>query len=213
MSKLVGGMLWEGDVMVAILKGIYRKASRFYHLIKDTLWFLFHGFGFKCDCRLNGSPFIRASGKGSKIKIGKRFAAVSNMRHNSFGIWHRVSIRTTWPGAVIEIGDDVGVSGCAISARNSIKIGNNVLIGAGALIADNDSHPIDPNERLVGGPGVSKPIVIEDNVFIGARAIVLKGVTIGHDSTVGAGAVVTKNVPPFTVVAGNPAKVVREIKH
>lgn len=95
---------------------------------------LFHGFGLTYDSRLNGFPVIRAAGKGSKITIGARFAAVSNMRHNSFGIWHKVSIRTTSPGAVIEIGDNVGVSGCAISAMSSIKIGNNVLIGAGIYI-------------------------------------------------------------------------------
>jgi acetyltransferase-like isoleucine patch superfamily enzyme len=67
---------------------------------------------------------------------------------------------------------------------------------------------VNPEERRAGYGGASRPIVIEDDVFIGARAIILKGVTIGKGCVVGAGAVVAKSVPPYSVVVGNPAKVV-----
>ena len=189
------------------LRGILDTVRRF----SSAMWGLVHGFGFRYDWRLYGAPLIKPAGRGSSISIGKRFSAVSKPRNNTFGIAHRVSIRTSWRDASITIGDDVGVSGCAISAMKSIKIGNRVLIGAGALIADNDSHPIDPISRSVGGLCKCAPVVVEDDVFIGARAIILKGVTIGRGSTIGAGAVVVKDVPPFVVVAGNPAEIVKRL--
>ena len=115
---------------------------------------------------------------------------------------------TVGHGARVEIGDNVGISGCTISAGKSIIIGNNVLIGSGAVITDGDAHPIDPIERRNGGRGERKPVVIGDDVFIGARAIILKGVTVGVGSVIGAGAVVAKDVPPYSVAVGNPARVV-----
>jgi len=83
-----------------------------------------------------------------------------------------------------------------------------VLIGSGCLITDSDAHPIDPDERRLGRGGLSKPIVIEDDVFIGARASILKGVSIGKGAVGGAGTVVTHDVAPRSRVAGNPMKVI-----
>ena len=97
----------------------------------------------------------------------------------------------------------------------AITIGNNVMIGSGCLIADNDAHPMDVEKRQVPNYYdyvVSSPVVIDDDVLIGARSIILKGVHIGQGAVVGAGSVVTKDVPPFTIVAGNPAKVVKELR-
>jgi acetyltransferase-like isoleucine patch superfamily enzyme len=106
------------------------------------------------------------------------------------------------------IGDDVGMSGCSITAENQIKIGNRVLVGAGALIIDSDAHPLSPEDRATRQSARTAPIEIQDDVFIGARAIILKGVRIGYGAVVGAGAVVAKNVPARAIVAGNPARVV-----
>ncbi len=100
------------------------------------------------------------------------------------------------------------MSGAALCAGNSIKIGEETIIGAGAVIMDNDFH-------MMGKDGVwiddvrsnSRPIVIGKGCFIGARAIVLKGVTIGDHAAVGAGAVVTRDVPAGSSVGGNPARV------
>lgn len=176
---------------------------------RNYVFCLLHGLKPDASWRFYGLPWIRIGGRGSSIKIGRGFAAVSSMSHNSFGIIQRVYIRTVGHGAKIIIGDDVGVSGCTISAGEKVTIGNHVLIGSGAVISDGDAHPVDPIKRRNGELCERKPVVVEDNVFIGARAMILKGVTIGHDSTVGAGAVVTKSVPPYSVVVGNPAKVVR----
>jgi acetyltransferase-like isoleucine patch superfamily enzyme len=110
------------------------------------------------------------------------------------------------------------------SAKN-IKIGNRVLISHGCNIFDNDTHPIDPVKRheqfkqiiKTGQPREidlkEEEVDIADDVMIGAGAIILKDVKIGQGSIVGAGSVVTKNVLPFTIVAGNPAKFIRDIKH
>ncbi len=114
------------------------------------------------------------------------------------------------PNATIEIGDDVGMSGCSITAREKVSIGNRVLIGSGVLIFDNDAHPICPANRRYNYEGVvSKPVIIHDDTFIGARAIIMKGVEVGEGSIVAAGSIVTKSVPPFSIVGGNPAKIIK----
>lgn len=91
-----------------------------------------------------------------------------------------------------------------ISCYESIKIGKNVYIGEGATIRDSDNHLV-----VYDGYVMTKPIVICDNVWIGLNATILKGVTIGEGAVVAAGAVVTKDVPPNTMVAGVPAKVIK----
>ncbi len=105
-----------------------------------------------------------------------------------------------------------------------IEVGDRVLVSHDVNIFDNDTHPFDPLERhrqfmqikTIGHPTDielnDEPIVICDDVWIGAKAIVLKGVRIGQGAVVAAGAVVTRDVPEFAVVAGNPAKVVRQLQ-
>ena len=161
---------------------------------------------------LRGRPRI-VRRRGSRIVIGHRFTACSQSGYNSLGVFQRVFIRTCMPNSAITIGDDVGMSGCTISAHKAVSIGNNVLIGSGALISDSDAHPLDLMARRNGEEGRAKPIAIEDDVFIGARAIVLKGVRIGRGAVIGAGAVVSKDVPPFSIAVGNPARVVRKLSN
>lgn len=108
-------------------------------------------------------------------------------------------------GARLEIGSGRTNRDVDITCFNSIKIGHNVLISKGVMIRDSDNHTV-----LKAGYQQSKPIVIGNNVWIGMRAIILKGVTIGDGAIVAAGAVVTKDVPPNTVVGGVPARVIRE---
>ena len=107
----------------------------------------------------------------------------------------------------------MGISGSTINATTTITIGDNVMIGSGCLITDTDSHPLHWKDRLEEKNELTAcaPITIGDNVFIGARSIILKGVTVGEGAVVGAGSVVSKDVPPYTVVCGNPAKIVKTL--
>lgn len=145
------------------------------------------------------------------LKIGKKFHAQANIRYNSFGIIQPNLLKLN-PGARIVIGDNVGISGSVISSTEQIIIGNNVLIGSGCVICDNDAHPIHPNDRQNYKLTKCSPIEICDNVFIGARCLILKGVTIGRGSVIGAGSVVTKDVPPMCIYAGNPAVLIKKME-
>ncbi len=102
--------------------------------------------------------------------------------------------------------------GCTFSSARLISIGDDCLISAGVRIHDNDGHSLDAAKRIAKqpiGPENVKPVTLEDGVWIGAGAVILKGVTVGRQAIVGAGAVVTHDVPAGSTVAGNPA---REVK-
>ncbi len=120
---------------------------------------------------------------------------------------------TSWPckqaDAKIVIGDYCLISpGVRISAAQSIRIGDNCMLAANVIISDSDWHGIYNRIRPFR---CTKPVVIENNVWLGERVIVTKGVTIGENSVVGAGSVVTKNIPANSVAAGNPARIIKTI--
>ena len=148
-----------------------------------------------------------------RLIIGKEFKCNNKIKSNSIGIIQPCIFNVITPGGQLTIGDNVGVSGSTICATKSVTIGNNVLIGSGCLITDTDAHPLDWQDRRNGydGKTLCAPVVIGNDVFIGARSIILKGVTIGDRSIIGAGSVVSKDVPPDCVVGGNPARVIKII--
>ncbi len=112
-------------------------------------------------------------------------------------------------GGTLTIGDGTFInSGTTISASQEVKIGKNCAIGNYCVIMDSDFHQVGDHTK----PAVPKPVVIEDGAWLAVRATVLKGVTIGRGAVVAAGAVVTKDVAPYTVVAGVPAKFLRAIE-
>ena len=128
-------------------------------------------------------------------------------------------------GGKIRIGDNTAIyNKSVVGSVESISIGNCVIISNHVHIYDNNNHPVDPEIRMEmckkGFKGedwrwknsASSPVVIEDGVWIGEYSAILKGVTIGKGSVVGCHSVVTKDVPPYSVVAGNPARVVKELK-
>lgn len=112
-------------------------------------------------------------------------------------------------GKNITVGKNVFFnSGCKFQDQGGICIGDNVLIGHNAVLAT-INHDTDPRHR---GNMTLKPIVIEDDVWIGANVTVLQGVTIGRGAIVAAGSVVTKNVDPYTIVGGVPAKFIKAVE-
>src|SRR5262249_3830831 len=114
------------------------------------------------------------------------------------------------PNATVSIGDSTAInSGTSICAHRSVRIGSNCGIGNYCLIADTDFHEVgDFKQTRVPEP---KPVTIGDNVWIAARSIILKGVTIGEGAVVSAGSVVATNVPPYTMVGGVPARIIGKV--
>ncbi|WP_151950598.1 DapH/DapD/GlmU-related protein [Aliarcobacter butzleri] len=158
-------------------------------------------------CRIIRFPFYTRNEK--QIMFGKNFTAGRGNRIDAF------SFKTN--EKVIVFGDNCQINDyCHIAAAENIKFGNNVLVASKVYITDHD-HGDTSLESLksipINRPILSKSVSIEDNVWIGEGAMILKGVTIGKNSIVAASAVVTKNVPPFSVVAGIPAKIIRTLEN
>ncbi len=167
------------------------------------------GEGFYCE---SAQIFrqMRAA-KPSAVVIGKHVSCYAGC---SFAIGENGRCR---------IGDFTLINGALIMADEKIDIGSHCLISWNVGIADSDFHPLEPAQRLIDAQAlapffkdrpprpklVTAPVIIADNVWIGMNATILKGVSIGENSVVAAGSVVTKSVPANTVVAGNPAVVVK----
>jgi acetyltransferase-like isoleucine patch superfamily enzyme len=115
--------------------------------------------------------------------------------------------------AVLEIGDKTYINhDSEIRCREHISIGNNVSIAYNVLMQDSDYHTMC--DELGNEKPQTLPIVIEDDVWIGAKAIILKGVTLGKGCVVAAGSVVTKSAPAYSLIGGNPARIIKQdIKH
>lgn len=168
------------------------------------------GVRFGQGCRFYGLPIFRRS-PASQIVVGDRCEFRSAVWSNFAGINHPCILATLGEGALIQIGKDCGFSGAAIGAAKSVVIGDRVMVGANSSIGDTDWHPVDPERRAAGDAGESNPIVIEDDVWLGANVVVLKGVKIGAGSTIAANSVVTKSIPPGVIAGGIPARPLKKI--
>ena len=139
-------------------------------------------------------PIIRSKFK----RVGKRF------RFDPDGVYLGAHL--------MEFGDDVFIGrGAYFSAEKGISLGDSVMLGPYITIIGGDHNFTVVGKRMadVHEGGVNKPVLIGDDVWVGARVLILKGVTIGEGSIVGAGSVVTKDIPPYVVAFGNPCKVIR----
>ena len=161
--------------------------------------------------RLYGAPNVKVA-PGAKIVLGERVCLRSRTASNAL-LARSCILAATGAGAVLEIGDDVGISGATLVANMGIVVGPRTLIGAEAMIVDSDFHPLDPAQRRIHqtAGARSSPVRIGSDAFIGARALILKGVSIGNGAVIGAGAVVTKDVPAGAIVGGNPARVIGSV--
>ncbi|GEM66500.1 putative lipopolysaccharide biosynthesis O-acetyl transferase WbbJ [Sphingobacterium mizutaii NBRC 14946 = DSM 11724] len=142
------------------------------------------------------------------IKVGNNLTTGYNCRLDAFPFKNDINL--------IEIGNDVQINDYVhIASIESVKIGNNVLIASKVFITDHnhgnysgdnqDSPLVTPNSR----PIISKPVIIEDNVWLGEQVCVLPGVKIGRGTIIGTMSVVTKDIPPFSIAIGIPAKVIK----
>jgi acetyltransferase-like isoleucine patch superfamily enzyme len=165
------------------------------------------------DLRCLGQPIIRLA-TGARLEIGDRVRLVSRSGGTALGVAHAVVLRGLTGGARIAIGDDCGLSGTSICAAIAVTVGRRVLFGADVMVFDTDFHNHAPEGRRYAVPdwnAISRPVSIGDDVFIGTRAIVTKGVTIGNGAIVAAGSVVVADVAPRTIVGGNPARLIKAL--
>lgn len=161
--------------------------------------------------RILGNIYINKAPESSII-IGENFFCQS-------GAWACIDVQTsskiqTEKHACLKIGNNVGMSNVIIHCWNKIVIGNNVKIGAGCIIFDTNFHNIDAQLRTTTddiSSIITRPIYIEDNVFVGTRSIICKGVRIGKNSIVAAGSVVVKDIPDNEIWGGNPARFIKKL--
>ncbi|MGO9478055.1 MAG: acyltransferase [Limisphaerales bacterium] len=153
-----------------------------------------------------GRPLLSVA-RGSRLHLGEGVQINSTLRSNPLGCFQPCVLRTLAPQAELVLAPGVGISGAVLCAAARIHVGEGTFLGAGAMILDTDFHHPIENWRWGSEPAQgAKPVNIGRGVFIGARAIVLKGVTLGDRAVVGAGAVVTQDVPAGHLAVGNPAQ-------
>jgi acetyltransferase-like isoleucine patch superfamily enzyme len=164
----------------------------------SSYWYLRQATSVGARVRVRGKPSI--DNKGRMI-IGSRVQLVSTVATTEL---------VAMEHGTLEIGERTLVNyGCSIAAAELVSIGPRCLIGTHAIIMDNDFHRIEPERRLEWPE--SRPIIIEENVWIGGRVIVLSGVRIGAGSCIGAGSVVNADIPPRSLAVGVPARVIRQL--
>lgn len=175
------------------------------------VFFAMKGIEWGKNWRVLGKPIIQRHRK-SLIELGDGVVLRSWLESNPLVPIHPVVFSTRSRLAVIKVGEDCGFTGTTIVAADRIEIGDRVQIGANTTIVDTDFHPLTPEGRKKDmANGKSRPVIIHNDVFIGMNCLILKGVEIGEGSVIGAGSVVSKNVPPRTMVGGNPARIIREV--
>jgi acetyltransferase-like isoleucine patch superfamily enzyme len=144
--------------------------------------------------RVYGRPHIHNRGT---LIVGERVLIWSTTATTELAVF---------PGGTLEIGDATTINyGTSIAATGLVRLGRGCRLGTHVMILDNDFHELEDRDAMPA----PRPVILEDNVWLANRAIVLPGVTIGHDAVVGAGSVVMTSIPPRSVALGNPARVVK----
>jgi acetyltransferase-like isoleucine patch superfamily enzyme len=174
----------------------------------NTIWWLLNNVPlFKI--KSYGFLFIRNKGQ---LVLGNGIVVNSNRYANIIGGATSSSFMVG-PNARLELGNHVAMSNTTICCREEIIIEDHVMIGGGCCIWDTDFHPIDLSQRIIDPNSnyKNKPIRISSHAFIGAQSIILKGVTVGKNSVVGAGSVVRTSIPDNEIWAGNPAVFIKKL--
>ena len=164
--------------------------------------------------KTDGYSTIQKWSGDSRIIIGDDVTLTNRAETNLVGVVHECRFVTQRKGAEIHIGAHSGLSGVTIMCAKRVEIGECVGIGANVMIYDNDIHAVNPYLRINDNDAntKAKEVLIEDYAWIGANSIILKGVHIGRGAVIGAGSVVTNDVPELTIYAGNPARFIKDVE-
>lgn len=203
--------------MRKLIKTYFLGIRKVKHILLSPIWqfstkLRFYGFGVKfCGFKTFGIPYLYV--KNGSVKIGDKFKMYNGFTGNIIGRQQKCIFIAN--GGFLSIGNNVGISSTTFICHHQIHIGNNVRIGGNTVFYDTDFHSLNVSERIANPENKNNirtaPILIHDNVFIGAHSTILKGVEIGENSIVGAGSLVSSNIPPNQIWAGNPAKFIREL--
>ena len=188
----------------------------YFYIIGNRVKFKFYNIKYGKNLKVFNRIYVRKK-RGAKIIIGDNLIFSSGNGYNALSRNICGSIFLSDNKSQIVIGNNVGLSSCVLRCSESITIGNHVNIGADTIILDTDAHCLNYKIRRDRKTDVkfakSAPIVIEDDVLIGTRCIILKGVTIGARSVIGAGSIVTKSIPANCIATGNPCKVIKKMEN
>ncbi len=202
-------------IFIIIFKVMKRTAMFFYSVYSTTYtWIKLKGNGVQFKSfSSNGVPMVDVA-MGGKMTIGKNFRMNNGRYYNKIGRQQPSMFIVTKEG-FLSIGDDVGLSATSFFVTVKITIGNNVKIGGNCVFYDTDFHSLNYLERRDDKIDTEKrrsaPVIVEDDVFIGAHSTILKGVTIGKGSIIGAGSVVSKSIPPNEIWGGNPIAYIKSL--
>jgi acetyltransferase-like isoleucine patch superfamily enzyme len=194
----------DRDSLPHLVECLRRIVARQWYTFWARLAAKWWGVSLGAGCQFNGLPRFRRH-PGSKITIGTGCKFNSSHDSNLIGVNRPCLISTLAEGAVINIGSNCGFSGTVIASALKINIGDNVMFGANTLINDTDWHTNDPRT------GPDAPVLIGNGVWLGVNVTVMKGVSIGENTLVAAGSVVTRSLPANVVAGGVPAKILKQL--
>lgn len=187
---------------------------RIFWILYNRFSFSLHGIRYGKGLRVFNHLYLKLKGN-TNVQIGDDFGFSSGGGYNCLSRNVKGAIELE-KGASLTIGNNVGISSSCLWVFTSLSIGNNTKIGADCIILDSDTHSLDylmrQDPKQDRPNATSKSITIGSNVLIGTRSIILKGVSIGDRSVIGAGSVVTSSIPSDCIAAGNPCKVIKRLQ-
>ena len=194
--------------MKRVLRSITSIVSRLFNAV------LIKHYSVKVDNNVNISGILNIAGVHNSVSIGAGTMIHSGKYDIPIGFPVRCSFWTIGNGRII-IGERCGISNSTFCSSSEIRLGNRVLLGGGVKIYDTDFHSLDYRKRIDTENDDDRktiPVIIEDDVFVGAGTIILKGTKIGRRAVIGAGSVVHGTVPEDEIWAGNPAHFIKKIE-
>ena len=190
---------------------MFKRALIKYYILKNKILFNRKRVSHGINLMVMGPIELLVRGD---LKIGSDFNLISGIMMNALGRNLKSSIRVDNDAQII-IGNNVGMSCVSIWSKEKIVIGDNVKLGANVQVFDSDMHSLNYKlRRNINTDGInakSAPIIIEEDVFIGANSIITKGIRIGKRSIIATGSVVVKSVPENEIWGGNPARFIKTI--